>query len=490
MNKKEGGKSKGKKRSTKNKKTMPIHSKQDKESSSKSSSSMNQDVVITSGVPPSWFQASCQLLPLLLAILTTNRGISSQHLLLILLILFGSIILMIQYIIPSSYRNITIKICFGLIIVPIAIICILVALLAKKFLRHRQDAFDTAKQILSERIQQQRAQRCKRYDIYFPPPPPSSTTTTTTTTKKGNIVGLVLFPGALVDHTAYSYLAANLSDHGIVVIVVSFEPLRTPSIHYGGTVRTVRTIIKEANRMVSDQQNNNNNNNNDNVPIIISEWALGGHSMGASAAFNLIQELMMTTIPTTTTTAAANVTIKTDQHHPDKDRSMDVTCNDNNNHQRRHPNFTKLVLLGGSSGGEKKGSLKDGTISVLTIDASNDGLIGSLSADDRDSFMKNRMPPLENDNDVTTTATTTATATPTLTHRTTAVFTRKVMIDGGNHAGFGHYGPQLFPVQDGERTITLDQQQEQIVQAMSNFLLWTDDKAKTEWNPPKEEQKE
>jgi len=45
------------------------------------------------------------------------------------------------------------------------------------------------------------------------------------------------------------------------------------------------------------------------------------------------------------------------------------------------------------------------------------------------------------------------------------------MIVGGNHAGFGHYGPQLFPRRDLERTISLDEQQAKIVKWTTDFIL-------------------
>jgi hypothetical protein len=45
-------------------------------------------------------------------------------------------------------------------------------------------------------------------------------------------------------------------------------------------------------------------------------------------------------------------------------------------------------------------------------------------------------------------------------------------IEGGNHSGFGHYGPQAFPTRDGDRyKITLDEQQGKAVQWTSDYLL-------------------
>ena len=44
-------------------------------------------------------------------------------------------------------------------------------------------------------------------------------------------------------------------------------------------------------------------------------------------------------------------------------------------------------------------------------------------------------------------------------------------IKGGNHAGVAHYGPQLFPVIDGERTIPLEKQQELTASAAADFIM-------------------
>ena len=49
--------------------------------------------------------------------------------------------------------------------------------------------------------------------------------------------------------------------------------------------------------------------------------------------------------------------------------------------------------------------------------------------------------------------------------------TRKTeIVRGGNHAGFGHYGPQTFPKPDGRRTISLEEQQEQVVNLLATWL--------------------
>ena len=44
------------------------------------------------------------------------------------------------------------------------------------------------------------------------------------------------------------------------------------------------------------------------------------------------------------------------------------------------------------------------------------------------------------------------------------------LVRGGNHAGFAHYGPQRFPISDGERSISLEEQQRQVVRHSARFL--------------------
>ena len=45
-----------------------------------------------------------------------------------------------------------------------------------------------------------------------------------------------------------------------------------------------------------------------------------------------------------------------------------------------------------------------------------------------------------------------------------------VVIRGGNHCGCAHYGPQTWPAGDGDRTITLDEQQRILVNNTVAFL--------------------
>jgi len=46
-----------------------------------------------------------------------------------------------------------------------------------------------------------------------------------------------------------------------------------------------------------------------------------------------------------------------------------------------------------------------------------------------------------------------------------------ITIEGGNHSGCAHYGPQTYPIRDADRTITLEEQQNQTANLTADFLL-------------------
>lgn len=52
-------------------------------------------------------------------------------------------------------------------------------------------------------------------------------------------------------------------------------------------------------------------------------------------------------------------------------------------------------------------------------------------------------------------------------------FTEYTTIEGGNHSGFAHYGPQTHPRPDGVRKITMEEQQDAFVQKTVEFIFAT-----------------
>lgn len=202
----------------------------------------------------------------------------------------------------------------------------------------------------------------------------------------GDSVGkaLIFYPGLLVDHMSYAIILGQLSDAGFLVILNNVEPLRVASKHTGSDFKNVKKIQGEIETLLG---------------ISVGEWVLGGHSLGGYAASYLALEF---------------------------------------------PGISKLVLWGSWFGTH----LKESNLSVLLINASNDGVIKKI-APDNDTFLSNLRPTDGSDKGQT----------------------KECIIEGGNHAGFGHYGPQDWPVKDGDRTVTLDYQQKKIVEFTAAFLL-------------------
>lgn len=103
--------------------------------------------------------------------------------------------------------------------------------------------------------------------------------------------------------------------------------------------------------------------------------------------------------------------------------------------------FDSLVMYGVN----KNYELEKTNIRALSITASRDGLAHSKMAD-LSSYEAWKQPIVQGR----------------LFHK---------IIEGGNHSGFGDYPRQTFPLPDGERTISLEQQHSQIVKHTVAFLM-------------------
>lgn len=265
--------------------------------------------------------------------------------------------------------------CAALLVIPIAAVGGLVVSLSHVLIRHRQEAFNSARNNLSESLRSGRAARKDRYDIYIPE----------CALVRGEVNhGIIFFPGALVDHTAYSIVASRLSDAGILVAVMNLEPYRL-AMSKAGVDKT--NVLKAMYGVIDDG-------------CVVKEWAIGGHGLGAEYAMNLIQELM--------------------------------------------PGMSKLVLWGiGSAPSGVVGTLKGRKADVIAFVGDNDTSFRQSSQESKEKFRSK----LES------------------TGRS-----EFVVIRGGNHCGCAHYGPQTWPAGDGDRTITLDEQQRILVNNTVAFL--------------------
>ena len=97
-------------------------------------------------------------------------------------------------------------------------------------------------------------------------------------------------------------------------------------------------------------------------------------------------------------------------------------------------------------------------VKALVINGSEDLIATStlLSGPEKEKIFKEKMPPLLSEN---------ATAS------SDGGYTIRKTIKGGNHAGCASYGPQTFPLPDGVRTITLEEQQKMTSHLTADFLL-------------------
>ena len=146
---------------------------------------------------------------------------------------------------------------------------------------HRCSPYKSAQDILAERIFQGRAMRIEgKYDIFLPPSSNEDSSSDECKNKnnsedvsKKNQVGLILYPAPMVNHTAYAPIAAQISDKNIVVVVMSLEPFRMSLDDVSKETKRALQVMYELLELAP------------NYPV--SEWAIGGHSVGSHVAIKV-----------------------------------------------------------------------------------------------------------------------------------------------------------------------------------------------------------
>lgn len=133
----------------------------------------------------------------------------------------------------------------------------------KEFIATRSETNYSAWKTLASRMQEGRAYRERRYDVYLPKDPT-------------NARPILFFPGAYVGHVAYAEPASLLSDSGYLVVVISAEPLR---IIDTWLPRFYTTSLRQLQRSIEHQHG------------CTSDWVLIGHSMGSFACTKLAPAL-------------------------------------------------------------------------------------------------------------------------------------------------------------------------------------------------------
>jgi hypothetical protein len=285
--------------------------------------------------------------------------------------------------------------------------------IARTFLDNRQEGFKSAGNHLADLIGNGRARRLRSCDAYYP-----AVVAPAEGEEEGRggggpplraKCGLVFFPGALVDRTAYAPVASLLSDMGVLVAVVNLEPHRfVPTLHdYPLREVTMRALCDSS-------------LSTDLGAWTVDEWAVGGHSLGGHLAIAALSNELSSTVK-------------------------------------------KVVLWGvmgylGSSYPYVVPLREIDGVRALVVNGSNDGIIRGMSKKDNAATFEARMPPRS------------CSSSPD-TGDDTRGQTTYVTIEGGNHSGYAHYGPQTFPVLDGTRTITMHEQQQRTAEVTADFLL-------------------
>lgn len=145
----------------------------------------------------------------------------------------------------------------------------LIALTISTWIKLRQPALPEALDCLEQRIKSGRCYHYGRYDVFLPESADEYST-------EVPMNGLILLPGALISHLAYSQVASRLSDLGICVVVVSMEPLRLATSRLGSSKGRLAKIRRNVQHRLLRGRTVN--------------WSIGGHSLGSFAAAKLIEE--------------------------------------------------------------------------------------------------------------------------------------------------------------------------------------------------------
>ncbi|KAL7478113.1 hypothetical protein ACHAW6_003894 [Cyclotella cf. meneghiniana] len=275
---------------------------------------------------------------------------------------------------------------------------------AEGWINHRQEAFKSARNLLVELISNHRAKRLKTCDVYYPYDGSNATV------EKKARAGLVFYPGALVDRTAYAPIASKMADAGVFVVVANMEPYRL-------VVNLKSYNLKEkVMRMISDALLLGAEDGGGLWQV--DEWAIGGHSMGGHLAIAACANEMSSTLK-------------------------------------------KVVLWGVGAyplpSMYPSKVLRDSTsdVDVLLINGSNDTIVkNSFGGENAMEVLESKLPPRAG-SDATS----------------GKGCTFYITIEGGNHSGCAHYGPQTYPRRDADRTITLEEQQNQMAKLTTDFLL-------------------
>jgi uncharacterized membrane protein len=141
---------------------------------------------------------------------------------------------------------------------------------------HRLEAHAEARQAIRQGVVNRSIAVEPAYDLYFPKVMAKHKTAPSIGSRREATSGLMLFPGALLDHHAYGVIASKLAARGMVVVVPNCDPIRLPSPALGANAAFFVKTVKE----LKDKHN-----------ITVVDWSIGGHSLGAHAAAAMLDEV-------------------------------------------------------------------------------------------------------------------------------------------------------------------------------------------------------
>mmetsp|Transcript_25462 Transcript_25462/g.51372 ORF Transcript_25462/g.51372 Transcript_25462/m.51372 type:complete len:549 (+) Transcript_25462:21-1667(+) len=320
----------------------------------------------------------------------------------------------------ANYFNLLVA---GIVTVTIGLPCFVFIRMTKKvangLINNRQDAFKSARNLLIDRISSGRASRLERCDVYYPKVVSEyhgadDKGDDESGNEKKAKCGMIFFPGALVDRTAYAPIASKISDFGVLVVIANHEKYSRCMLDFKNF-----KYKEEIMRMMYDALCSSSSG-----AWQVDEWALCGHSWGGSIAIVAMAKEMSSTMK-------------------------------------------KLVLWGVSSYPSEVShsggcdSLRDVKgMNVLVLCGSNDSYVklNGPGTEKHEEFLA-KLPPMKEEK------------MKFVCDDGSPGCTYQITIEGGNHAGCAHYGPQMYPLPDGQRTITLEEQQTQMAKLTADFLL-------------------
>ena len=136
--------------------------------------------------------------------------------------------------------------------------------------RHSQPASPAAREVVDRGLRTGRIVPRDGYHVYLPPPQQTSQSSSYAA------AGIIMIPGALVQHEAYAAVCSQLSEQGIVAVVIHLDPLRMPLPFYPAATPAGMAAI-----MTQLQQTHG---------VTVGTWALAGHSAGGSAVADMVRQ--------------------------------------------------------------------------------------------------------------------------------------------------------------------------------------------------------